>query len=416
MKVVVLAVVALLCLETSAQFNRGANDYPVQGVPESPLKQKVVFTSETPDSVDPNLPEANLVVGVVSSPSHTAQRDAVRSSWAQLQSLTDPKLNSLSLEQKSKMVVRFVVGFSEDQVTERALAKEMAKYHDIIRVPVKEGYFNLTLKTGEFIKWAVSSYNCKWVFKCDDDSFVRIDKVLEEFISRGDSRVYMGKMWTGTPVDRRVDSFMPTKNYFTFAAGAGYGVSADLARYIARNYDMLHKWPMEDVAVGMWLSGLDVTYVDHPNFHSLPEGCDKHMIVQNPANATIMKEVFFHTVKGVPCHSDPDPFDPSTKNVPDHVLLELGIPKTNPATPNHHDAMQALAGQVLLDVDNSEDEVDGHEMDGMDVAMMNSNNPSTQAALSMNGKGEEGEEGLDAASVAAGDRMNEVVDMNTNMI
>jgi hypothetical protein len=332
-------------------------------------------------------------------------------------------LNSLSLQEKERLVLRFVIGNAVNSSVDDMLMSESTKFHDIVRVPIVEDYFNLTLKTGEFLKWAVASYNFDWVFKCDDDSFVRVDKLLETLAAKGTDHLYLGKIWTGTPVDRRVDKYTPSRSYSKFAAGAGYALSHDLASYIVRNYDSLHKWPMEDVAVGMWLSAVNVNYFDHPNFHSLPEGCDKDMIVQNPANVTVMKETFFNMVKGVPCHANPDPFDPSTKNVPDHVLIQLGIPKSD----NIESAItpRGLGGaQFLISTESSVNQLGDEAMDkeddeaeahfdknegGMAESEMNNNsNPSKQTMTDMNGPATtETLESLDAASVAATDRMNE---------
>jgi len=381
------------------QYNPSANQYPAEGSGSGPIQKQIVFaTVETPAP----LPVANIVIGVISSPNHLIQRNAVRSSWVQLQSITDPKLYTLSFDEKQKIVIRFVIGMTNDDGLEGEIAGEVTKYNDIIRVPVVENYFNLTLKTGEFFKWAVASYNFTWIFKCDDDSFVRIDKLLETLTIAGSTQVYLGKMWNGTPIDSRVDRFTPWGEYAMFAAGAGYALSYDLVSYIVRNYEALHKWPMEDVAVGMWLSDIVVNYYDNPHFHSLPEGCDKEMIVQNPASPSVMRQTFFNSMNGVPCHTTPDPFDPSTKNVPDHVLLELGIPKDAPKPVkqrnNNNNMMKSFQPQILIQegesgiVDNDEMNIESNreilfsseEMIGMSSNTMNGNSPTEKSLNEMN--------------------------------
>jgi len=363
-----------------------------------------------------DLPSANLVVGIMSAPNHFAEREALRASWIQFQSLTDPKLNKLTLDEKKGIAVRFIIGNSPGvSSVENAVELESQTFHDIVRVPVTESYFNLTTKTSEFFKWVNSAYKYKWALKCDDDSFVRIDLLLEELLNRykNTDRLYMGKIWSGTPTDRRIDNQTPWKQYPPFAAGAGYVLSADLISYVVRNLDALYTYPLEDVAVGSWIAALKVNYVDHPHFHSLPEGCDRDMIVQNPANLTVMKETFFNAVKGIPCHNKPDPFDRSTENVTDHVFLELGIPKPAPA-PEKKSSMMERAGVQNLIATEPADEVtavrDVEEdlmADGMSTSMMNGNMPSTDVMSSMNRGPAMGEstEFLQSAH-AAQDRMN----------
>jgi len=217
----------------------------------------------------------------------------------------------------------------------------------------------------------------------------------------------------GTPVDRRVDKHTPWHEHHRFAAGAGYVLSHDLVSFIVRNYDDLFKFPLEDVAVGSWISGLDVNYVDHPHFHSLPEGCDRAMIVQNPANPEVMRETFYNSVKGIPCHAKPDPFDPKTQNVTDHVLLELGIAKEQPK----HDAMRAAGVQSMLSMESPVAEMDDAleqqipETNGGDMSFseMNGNMPTNDAVTGMNNlmQFNDNNDGLD--QITALDRMNSKV-------
>ena len=41
-----------------------------------------------------------------------------------------------------------------------------------------------------------------------------------------------------------------------------YGLSGPVARYIGRNAPILHRFANEDVTLGAWLVGLEVTHVD----------------------------------------------------------------------------------------------------------------------------------------------------------
>lgn len=45
-----------------------------------------------------------------------------------------------------------------------------------------------------------------------------------------------------------------------------YGLSGPVARYIGRNGPILHKFANEDVTLGAWLVGLEVTHVDERRF------------------------------------------------------------------------------------------------------------------------------------------------------
>lgn len=45
-----------------------------------------------------------------------------------------------------------------------------------------------------------------------------------------------------------------------------YGLSGPVARYIGRNGPILHRFANEDVTLGAWLVGLEVTHVDDRRF------------------------------------------------------------------------------------------------------------------------------------------------------
>jgi len=244
----------------------------------------------------------------MSSPSDFMERSAVRASWVQLQSMHDPKLNRLEPWIKRDMAVRFVVGDMEDPSMNGLLSNEMEKYNDMIRVPCREST-EAVKKPGEFLKWAHATYNYKWAFITQDDSFVRLDTLLPYLEQLGTEKVYVGKVIADRPVARALDSTTPFKIYPPFVSGVGMGLSRDLVDIVVNNLPQL-KYPLDvagssDVAMGNWFSGMTVTPINDARFHDTHEGCDKDMIVQGFVNPDVMKDTFINLVKGIPCHSHP---------------------------------------------------------------------------------------------------------------
>eukprot|EP00245_Coleochaete_scutata_P013054 TRINITY_DN5207_c0_g1_i1.p1 TRINITY_DN5207_c0_g1~~TRINITY_DN5207_c0_g1_i1.p1 ORF type:complete len:155 (-),score=12.69 TRINITY_DN5207_c0_g1_i1:210-674(-) len=97
--------------------------------------------------------------------------------------------------------------------------------------------------------------------KCDDDTFVRLDRILQEVHNTGhETGLYMGNIneyhrplregkWAVTEEE------WPEATYPPYADGPGYIVTRDIAEFIAqqddRNQTRLFK--MEDVCMGMWV-------------------------------------------------------------------------------------------------------------------------------------------------------------------
>ena len=55
-------------------------------------------------------------------------------------------------------------------------------------------------------------------------------------------------------------------NYMRHASGQIYGLSGPVAKYIGRNGPILHRFANEDVTLGAWLVGLEITHVDERRF------------------------------------------------------------------------------------------------------------------------------------------------------
>lgn len=316
-----------------------------------------------------NLPVANLVVAVNSPPSHFEQRSAVRASWAQLQSLTDPKLNRISVADKASMVVRFVIGDTDDPTMAALLKSESDKYHDIVRVPVKETVTTSMKKNGEFLKWAHVTYNYDWAFMCMDDSFVRIDKVLAELTKLGKEKVYFGKVVSDRPVLRSEDSSTPFRVYPPYVSEVGIGLSHDLADFVVNNIDQL-AYPVASpsgagIAMGNWFSGTTITPVDTERIHINHEGCDKQMLVQGNVRPAVMKETFINLVKGVPCHANP--FRPVQSTPPSQVEVSPVLLSVQEGVD------EAEVDNMNMPTNHAERDEEEEEEEEQEVALMNSN-------------------------------------------
>lgn len=288
-------------------YSETANSYPVESK-SAPLSMEVAFRGKGEPWEE--LPLANLMVGVKSLPQSAAARQAVRTTWMQLQSLSDPKLNRIQLGAKAGMVVRFIVGDTDDPATADSLQQEQDKYHDIVRVPLTQKRDDTLKMAGEFLKWAHVTYNYRWAFITKDDSFVRLDKLLLYLESLGTEKVYAGKLTTDEPVIRSLDSDTPHRTYKPYADPTGYALSHDVADFVVNNFERL-KFPVlqtygaESIAMGNWFSGTVVTPVNNDHIHPEFDGCDKSMLVQGGVDPDMMRETFINLVKGVPCHGHP---------------------------------------------------------------------------------------------------------------
>ncbi|KAL0698928.1 hypothetical protein Bca4012_055050 [Brassica carinata] len=170
----------------------------------------------------PALPEkpVELFIGILSAGNHFAERMAVRKSWMQQK-----------LVRSSKVVARFFVALHARKEVNVDLKKEAEYFGDIVIVPYMDHYDLVVLKTVAICEYGVSTVAAKYIMKCDDDTFVRVDAVIQEAekVKGGDS-LYIGNI-----------------NFYHKPLRNGkWAVTYELFK-------------MEDVSMGMWVEKFNET-------------------------------------------------------------------------------------------------------------------------------------------------------------
>ncbi|XP_078441843.1 hydroxyproline O-galactosyltransferase GALT6-like [Wolffia australiana] len=196
-----------------------------------------------------------LFIGILSAGNHFAERMAVRKSWMQL-------------TRKSKNVVaRFFVALHGRKEINLELMKEAEFFGDIVLVPFMDSYDLVVLKTLAICEYGIRAASAKYIMKCDDDTFVRVDAVLKTIREGPNGKSsYVGNMnyyhkplregkWAVTYEE------WPEEDYPPYANGPGYIISADIARFIHSEFrrHRLRLFKMEDVSMGMWVELFNAT-------------------------------------------------------------------------------------------------------------------------------------------------------------
>lgn len=112
-------------------------------------------------------------------------------------------------------------------------------------------------------------YDCRpftFLLKCDDDSFVRTDRMipeLEAISTRPDAdRLHWG-YFDGRAQVRRLGKYAEANwimcdKYLPYALGGGYVLSRGLVEHTVRSQANLAMFDAEDVSLGLWLAPLKV--------------------------------------------------------------------------------------------------------------------------------------------------------------
>ncbi|KAK7304577.1 hypothetical protein VNO77_42459 [Canavalia gladiata] len=191
-----------------------------------------------------------LFIGVLSAGNHFSERMAVRKSWMQHR-----------LIKSGIVAARFFVALHARQEINVELKKEAEFFGDIVVVPYLDNYDLVVLKTVAICEYGVHTASAKYIMKGDDDTFVRVEAVLDEARKVPDDlSFYIGNInyyhkplrygkWAVTYEE------WPEEDYPPYANGPGYILSSDIARYIVSEFEMhkLRLFKMEDVSMGMWV-------------------------------------------------------------------------------------------------------------------------------------------------------------------
>ncbi|XP_004509923.1 hydroxyproline O-galactosyltransferase GALT6-like isoform X1 [Cicer arietinum] len=247
-----------------------------------------------------------LFIGILSAGNHFAERMAVRKSWMQHK-----------LIKSSHVVARFFVALHGRKDINVDIKKEAEYFGDIIIVPYMDHYDLVVLKTIAIAEYGIRVIAAKYIMKCDDDTFVRVDSIISEARKVGVGKsLYIGNMnyhhrplrhgkWAVTYEEWQEEE------YPIYANGPGYIISSDIAHFIVSNFEehKLKLFKMEDVSMGMWVEQFNnnsrpVEYVH--SFKFCQFGCIEGYYTahyQSPRQMTCMWDKLQHKGKQLCCNN-----------------------------------------------------------------------------------------------------------------
>ncbi|XP_018408580.1 PREDICTED: beta-1,3-galactosyltransferase 6 [Nanorana parkeri] len=186
-------------------------------------------------------------------------------------------------------------GLGEDEAA--SLEMEQRRHGDLLLLPeLRDSYDNLTAKLLLMYVWLDRHIDYKFVLKADDDTFARLDVLLEELRGKEPRRLYWG-FFSGRGRVKgagkwKESSWVLCDYYLPYALGGGYVLSWDLVHYLRIGKDYLAQWQSEDVSLGTWLAPVDVKRVHDTRFDTeyKSRGCNNKYIVTHKQSIEDMLE------------------------------------------------------------------------------------------------------------------------------
>eukprot|EP01108_Squamamoeba_japonica_P010101 TRINITY_DN9746_c0_g1_i1.p1 TRINITY_DN9746_c0_g1~~TRINITY_DN9746_c0_g1_i1.p1 ORF type:complete len:232 (-),score=14.06 TRINITY_DN9746_c0_g1_i1:202-855(-) len=195
--------------------------------------------------------ELSLGIAILSAPTHTAQRRALRNTW--LRADDAPCVKGAF----------FVVGESGDNTIDERVRKESARNQDMLLIEHQESFSTLTRKVAMSFDAVLKQLpQSTHIMKIDDDVALIPKSLCDELfiaVSQSDNKpLYFGFFHEKAFVIRHPSAKYaePTmtdcSHHLPYASGAGYVVDAGFARHIANPPMPLRSFHNEDVATGFF--------------------------------------------------------------------------------------------------------------------------------------------------------------------
>jgi hypothetical protein len=149
---------------------------------------------------------------------------------------------------------------------EKSLKAENDTYKDLIRLNMTDSYRNLFQKSYKWFGHASKHTNCKYIFKTDDDGYVRVLTLLDHIRNHqqtvgAEYELYFGnQMWDNGDVikDKKNPWYMydmyPHKKFPYYMSGSGYGMSTKLAKFASEQAEKEPNFRVEDAGMGICVS------------------------------------------------------------------------------------------------------------------------------------------------------------------
>lgn len=296
-----------------------------------------------------------LVIMILSAPKNILERNTIRQTWLNLKPKIEDSISSentannfdydeygflqqdsvyqqiISLERfkkkltdsvhrpnrkelKIKTLHYFVIGIENLAfVDANTLRNEHTKYNDLILLDkLSDSYANLTRKLLQSIVGINSIQSFKYLLKTDDDTYVKLDYLLEELYEYDSllskkhfgmnsvrPELYWGYFNGRATIKRRGPwkeiNYNLCERYLPYALGGGYVISNNLVDFISKNHRTLSQYASEDVSLGLWLSNFRNIYRKHDaRFDTayMPRKCQNYHLVLHKRTPANMKDLY----------------------------------------------------------------------------------------------------------------------------
>ena len=202
-----------------------------------------------------------LLILVSSAPFNVQRRKDIRRTWG-----VDTAINY-----RWKTV--FLVAKTRNESKSDLLLQENDAFGDLVRADFFEHYWNQTLKIQMGFEWAARYCNFSFLLKADDDVFVNPKGLIAllKDPNTPPAKLYMGELYTNNKPFRGGKWKVSYKEYNKtdypdFCPGFGIVLSTDVVHLFVDLFEVIPKFRLDDVYIGMLAEKAGVKPVNNAAF------------------------------------------------------------------------------------------------------------------------------------------------------
>lgn len=261
----------------------------------SQLTMEFPITSHSTTWIPAEVPSDYLMAIMVSSSAKSLdRRDGIRLSWMK--------------GKTSEVLLKFSIGTTDLSPDEKEnLRIEQDDHGDLLLLSDLDDSDHTKKVLASYVELD-AHYNCSYVLKCDDDTFVALDKVLSELKEKDPGRsLYWGYHLNRSQVPRTgkdaESNWFLCNTYVPFALKFGYILSHDLVRRIASNAGGCMLYKNEGASVGVWVGPYKMQRLHDKRFRKDPNSinCKKDLVIPSQSVAQMIRRQKSLNEKGNIC-------------------------------------------------------------------------------------------------------------------
>ena len=214
--------------------------------------------------------ERLIIILIMSAPSHTNERQAVRQTWLSLLAHNSVALGRSNIRAMkdptnafNTLVIHywFVCGHDKENDVELSLENETQVYGDILRLNYTEKYSVLVYKTLSSLSFSASTMNVKFIVKVDDDIYLHVPRLIWWLKTASlPEKLYAGHVLNRVRVIRDSrNKWSVSEQYFgetyfpPYCNGPFYILSKNVVVELLQTStgDWLSSFPIEDAYIGI---------------------------------------------------------------------------------------------------------------------------------------------------------------------